>query len=103
MLDWQTVKTNLRGQMTADVWEMYVYRLRLVEEKPGVLVIACPNEYVRAWMQVRLRRIVERTLDWLCDEPVTIEYVIEAKRSQEPSASPVVDAKRQRVRPGSWQ
>jgi hypothetical protein len=69
---WRTCVGELQLQVTPDVFETYLHPLRPGQYSGGTLDLHAPNEWVGQWLDLRLRRPVERSLAAISGEPVKI-------------------------------
>lgn len=73
-LQWKQAIIELQLQLTADIFEMYIQPLRLI--KGDGCVLAAPNAFVADWIDIRMRRVIEKTLRHIIGEPVEITVVV---------------------------
>jgi hypothetical protein len=72
---WRAAAGELQLQVTPDVFEMYLHPLRPGNFDDGTLHLHAPNAQVGQWIDIRLRRPVERTLASIHGQPVQIAVI----------------------------
>jgi len=72
---WRACVGEMQLQVTPDIFEMYLHPLRPGRLDDGTLHLHAPNAQVGQWLDIRLRRPVERTLASIQHQPVTIQVV----------------------------
>lgn len=71
---WENVLMILHGQMTRDTFAWFD-NTQAIEQVDGRLVVACPTDKSRAWLDSRLRGTVERAVEFAHGEPLELEFV----------------------------
>lgn len=74
---WERVVDELEGTMPKAGFSTYVRDSMAIELREGQLVVAARNDYVRQWLDQRVRITAERFLVGVLNKPVTIEFVVE--------------------------
>jgi chromosomal replication initiator protein len=82
---WQAALGELQLQLTADIYEMYLHQARYLAYEDGTFLIAVPNGFVKDWLDVRLNRVVKRTLRHIINREVEVKYAVHqpANRDEE--------------------
>lgn len=91
---WRAALGELQLQLTADIYEMYLHPTRFLAYEDGTFLVAVPNGFVKDWLEVRLNRVVKRTLQHIMNRAVEIKYMVQppAARDAEPlSPAPLLE------------
>jgi len=73
---WQTTLKDLQLQLTRATFETWLRGTAVVSNDNGALIIAAPSEPAKAWLDHRLRPLIERTLERLAEKPIAIRFVV---------------------------
>lgn len=74
---WQAALGELQLQVTADTYEMYLHPTRFLAHEDGTFIIAVPNGFVKDWLEIRLNRVVKRTLQHIVNRAVEVKYTVQ--------------------------
>ena len=91
---WQAALGELQLQVTADIYEMYLHPTRFMAYEDGTFLIAVPNGFVKDWLDLRLNRIVKKTLRHIVHREVEIKYSVQPqvlRDAEQPSLAPLLD------------
>lgn len=73
---WKTAQGELQLQVTPDIFEMYIQPAQALELIGDTLVLGCPNQFVVEWLQLRLDRVIKRTLAGIAGRPLATRYLL---------------------------
>lgn len=79
---WQAALDELQLQVTSDIYEMYLHPTRFLAYGDGTFLVAVPNGFVKDWLDLRLSRIVKRTLRTIVHREVDIKYEVQIQASR---------------------
>lgn len=91
---WQVALGELQLQVTADTYEMYLHPTRFVAYEDGTFIVAVPNAFVKDWLEMRLNRVVKRTLQHIVNRAVEIKYTVRppaVRDADQPAPAPLLD------------
>ncbi|MFZ2358599.1 MAG: chromosomal replication initiator protein DnaA [Anaerolineae bacterium] len=91
---WQAALGELQLQVTPDIYEMYLRPTRFLAYEDGTFLIAVPNGFVKDWLDLRLNRIVKRTLRHMVHREVEITYSVQPqplREAEQPSPAPLLE------------
>ncbi len=91
---WQAALGELQLQVTADIYEMYLHPTRFMAYEDGTFLIAVPNGFVKDWLDLRLNRIVKKTLRHIVHREVEIKYSVQPqplREAEQPSPAPLLE------------
>jgi chromosomal replication initiator protein len=91
---WQAALGELQLQVTADTYEMYLHPTRFVAYEDGTFLIAVPNGFVKDWLEVRLNRVVKRTLQRIVNRAVETRYTVQpapVRDADQPAPAPLFE------------
>lgn len=74
---WQAALGELQLQVTADTYEMYLHPTRFLAHEDGTFLIAVPNGFIKDWLEMRLNRVVKRTLANIVKREVEVRYTVQ--------------------------
>jgi len=74
--EWEKVLRNLRLQMTEATFETHLAQAT-AERSDGRLIVWAANDRSRAWLDCRLRAIIERTVHRLCGEELPVDFRVQ--------------------------
>ena len=80
---WQAALGELQLQVTADIYEMYLHPTRFMAYEDGAFLVAVPNGFVKDWLEMRLNRIVKKTLRHIFQREVEIKYSVQSQPVRE--------------------
>jgi chromosomal replication initiator protein len=85
---WQAALGELQLQVTSDIFEMYLHPTRFWGYEDGTFVVTVPNGFVKDWLEMRLNRIVKKTLQHIVHRQVEVTYMVQPQviRDPEPAA-----------------
>lgn len=91
---WQAALGELQLQVTPDIYEMYLQPTRFMAYEDGTFLIAVPNGFVKDWLDLRLNRVVKKTLRHIFDREVEIKYSVQPqplREAEQPSPAPLLE------------
>ena len=91
---WQAAVGELQLQVTPDIFEMYLQPTRFLAYEDGTFLIVVPNGFVKDWLDMRLNRVVKKTLRHIVNREVELRYSVQppARRdSDTPTAAPLLE------------
>lgn len=74
---WRAALGELQLQLSADIFEMYLHPTRFVAFEDGTFLVSVPNGFVKDWLDIRLNRLVKRTLEHLMSRAIEVKYVVQ--------------------------
>ena len=74
---WEQVLEALRLELPRATVETWLRPSRAVGRDDGVLVVQVANDHARGWLESRLRGMVERAVERVAGEPLTVQFVVE--------------------------
>lgn len=92
---WQAALGELQLQVTADIFEMYLHPARFMAYEDGTFLIAVPNGFVKDWLDLRLNRVVKKTLRHIVHREVEVKYSVQPqplRDAEQPSPAPLLEA-----------
>lgn len=92
---WRAALGELQLQLTADIFEMYLHPTRYMAFEDGTFLVAVPNGFVKDWLDIRLNRVIKRTLEHLMNRAVEVKYVVQSpdsRASEQPASTPLLDS-----------
>lgn len=75
---WEVARSHMRLQLPQSTYDTWVRDTRVLKATGDAYFIACPNQYARDWLKLRLERLIKSTLVSICGRPVTVEFVTAA-------------------------
>ncbi len=75
---WQAALGELQLQITKATFDTWLKDTRPLSCRDDVFIIGTPNEFVRDWLEDRLRTTVERILVGIVGRPVEVQFVAES-------------------------
>jgi chromosomal replication initiator protein len=91
---WQAALGELQLQVTADIYEMYLHPTRFMAYEDGTFLIAVPNGFVKDWLDLRLNRIVKKTLRHIVHREVEVRYSVQPpplREAEQPLPAPLLE------------
>jgi chromosomal replication initiator protein len=91
---WQAALGELQLQVTADIYEMYLHPTRFLAYEDGTFLVAVPNGFVKDWLDLRLNRIVKKTLRHIVHREVEVKYSVQPQplsEAEQPSPAPLLE------------
>ena len=91
---WQAALGELQLQVTPDIFEMYLQPTRFLAYEDGTFLIVVPNGFVKDWLDLRLNRVVKKTLRHIVNREIEVRYSVQppARRdSDTPAPAPLLD------------
>ena len=91
---WQAALGELQLQVTPDIYEMYLHPTRFLAYEDGTFLITVPNGFVKDWLDLRLNRIVKKTLRHIVHREVEITYSVQPqplREADQPSPAPLLE------------
>ncbi len=91
---WQAALGELQLQVAPDIYEMYLQPTRFMAYEDGAFLIAVPNGFVKDWLDLRLNRVVKKTLRHIANREVEIKYSVQPyplREAEQPSPAPLLD------------
>lgn len=91
---WQAALGELQLQVTSDIFEMYLHPTRFWGYEDGTFVVTVPNGFVKDWLEMRLNRIVKKTLRHIVHREVEINYMVQPQAMRDPdqpAPTPLLD------------
>lgn len=91
---WQAALGELQLQVTPDIFEMYLQPTRFLAYEDGTFLIIVPNGFVKDWLDLRLNRVVKKTLRHIVHREIEVRYSVQppARRdSDTPTPAPLLD------------
>lgn len=85
---WQAALGELQLQVTSDIYDMYLHPTRFWGYEDGTFVVSVPNGFVKDWLEMRLNRVVKKTLRHIIDREVEVTYTVQPPPVREPDAPP---------------
>ncbi len=92
---WQAALGELQLQVTPDIYEMYLHPTRFMAYEDGTFLIAVPNGFVKDWLDLRLNRVVKKTLRHIVHREVEIKYTVQpqpVREAEDPRPAPLLEA-----------
>ena len=92
---WQAALGELQLQVTPDIYEMYLHPTRFMAYEDGTFLIAVPNGFVKDWLDLRLNKVVKRTLRHIFHREVEIKYSVQPqplREAEQTTPAPLLDA-----------
>jgi len=71
---WKLVLADLKLQMTRYTFETWLKQTRAIDLTERDLTVQVPDPAVKAWLENRLNRKIQRTVDYHAGQPVHIRY-----------------------------
>ena len=84
---WQAALGELQLQVTSDIFEMYLHPTRFWGYEDGTFIVTVPNGFAKDWLEMRLNRIVKKTLRHIVHREVEINYMVQPQAIREPDQS----------------
>jgi len=69
---WTGVKKGLHDEVGAHDYQMWIQRLRTVGETEGELVLGCPNDLARQWVEDRFQTLIAMRVSEAAGRPVPV-------------------------------
>ena len=91
---WLAALGELQLQVTPDIYEMYLHPTRFLAYEDGTFLITVPNGFVKDWLDLRLNRIVKKTLRHIVHREVEITYSVQPqplREAEQPSPAPLLE------------
>lgn len=91
---WRAALGELQLQVTSDIFDMYLHPARFWAYEDGTFLIAVPNGFVKDWLELRLNRIVKKTLRHIVHREVEVTYMVQpqaVRESDTPPPAPLLD------------
>lgn len=90
---WQAALGELQLQVTADIFEMYLHPTRFLAFEDGTFLIAVPNGFVKDWLEIRLNRVIKRTVQHFMSRAVEVKYTVQqpGRGAEQPAPAPLFD------------
>lgn len=91
---WQAALGELQLQVAPDIYEMYLQPARFMAYEDGAFLIAVPNGFVKDWLDLRLNRVVKKTLRHIVNREVEIKYSVQPyplREAEQPPPAPLLD------------
>ena len=91
---WLAALGELQLQVTPDIYEMYLHPTRFLAYEVGTFLITVPNGFVKDWLDLRLNRIVKKTLRHIVHREVEITYSVQPqplREAEQPSPAPLLE------------
>lgn len=91
---WLAALGELQLQVTADTYEMYLHPTRFMAYEDGTFVITVPNGFVKDWLEIRLNRVVKRTLQHIVNRVVEVKYTVQpapVRDADQPAPAPLFE------------
>ncbi len=91
---WQAALGELQLQVTPDIYAMYLHPTRFLAYEDGTFLVAVPNGFVKDWLDLRLNRIVKKTLRRIVHREVEIKYSVQPqplREGEQPSPAPLLE------------
>lgn len=92
---WQAALGELQLQVTPDIYEMYLHPTRFMAHEDGTFLVAVPNGFVKDWLDLRLNRIIKKTLRHIVGREVEITYSVQPqslRAVEAPAPAPLLEA-----------
>lgn len=92
---WQAALGELQLQVPPDIYEMYLHPTRFMAHEDGTFLIAVPNGFVKDWLDLRLNRVVKKTMRHIIGREVEIKYSVQPqplREAEQPSPAPLLEA-----------
>jgi len=74
---WEQVLDALRLELPRATFETWLRPSRAVGREDGTLIVQVANDHARGWVDGRLRGMVERAVERVAGEPLTVQFVVE--------------------------
>lgn len=71
---WREVVGRLRYQLPAGTWETWVRDTQGIDLAGEALVVQVGNRYAAEWLNLRLRRLIDRTLEGIVGRTCAVEF-----------------------------
>jgi chromosomal replication initiation ATPase DnaA len=84
---WGLILDDLALQMTRATYVAWLEPARAIALADGVLTVQVPNESARDWLENRLARTIQKTVDYYSDRPIQICYITSHNQSPATSTS----------------
>jgi hypothetical protein len=97
---WKTALGELQLQVTSDVFEIYLQTTRVLGLDDEVIVVAVPNPFVKEWLDLRLNRLVVKTLQHILNAKIAVKYVVVASSGQQTLGIDPAEQPEAIIRPG---
>jgi chromosomal replication initiator protein len=91
---WQVALGELQLQVTPDIYEMYLHPTRFMAYEDGTFLVAVPNGFIKDWLDLRLNRIVKKTLRHIMHREVEIKYSVQPqplREAEQPLSAPLLE------------
>lgn len=101
---WQAALGELQLQVTADIYEMYLRPTQFMAYEDGTFVVTVPNGFVKDWLDIRLNRVVKKTLRHIVGREVEVVYSVQpapAREAETLSPAPLLDVFNTEPRPAT--
>jgi chromosomal replication initiator protein len=68
---------ELQLELTRATFDTWLRPTRAVRRDDGALVVQVASVYAREWLESRLQGMVERAVERVAGEPLTVQFVVE--------------------------
>lgn len=69
---WRLAQGEIQLQLTPDIYEMYIHGTRARSLDDDSICLVTANKFVHDWLDLRLRRVLQKTLSAIHGAPITI-------------------------------
>lgn len=87
---WEATLNQLQLQMTHGTFDSWLKGTYLLSAANGTWQIAVKSTYAQDWLENRLRKTIQRTLDKVAEKPVQLQFVVLPEESV-PHNTPSID------------